>query len=114
MAQQVTTDEIRELRELIGKATPLPWEGQNGTDIFSKSGIENRLGQKADENDGWQIADCAMGQTFVGGDLEPMLLQEQRANRNLILAINALPRLLADSEALGRAEKALVFASLFD
>jgi len=68
------------------KFTPGPWTVCNVTDVFTEIGGENRAGIKADSNDGWQIADCNVGITFVGGEECELSLAEKRANAHLIAA----------------------------
>lgn len=70
--------------------TPDPWIICNGTDIFTALGSTNSSGQTADDNDGWQIADCSVGKTFVSGELASMPYSEQVANaRRIVAAVNA-------------------------
>lgn len=68
----------------MSKHTPLPWEVCNLTDLFSSSGAKNADGVRADHNDGWQIADCLVGLTFVNGEMESLDVDEQRSNAEFI------------------------------
>jgi hypothetical protein len=43
------------------KPTLGPVEIQNCTDVFTRLGAFNASGEKAQDNDGWHIADCATG-----------------------------------------------------
>lgn len=63
--------------------TPGPYEVCNGTDVFTVSGSTNAAGVKADHNDGWQVADCDTGVTFVDGHLTNLSLEEKQANARL-------------------------------
>jgi hypothetical protein len=63
-----------------------PWDAVNGTDIFTALGAVNAAGVKADDNDGWQVADCDVSATFVDGHLTVLSLDEKRANAALIAA----------------------------
>lgn len=72
--------------EIIAKATPGPWEVTNGTDVFTKQGAVNAEGVTADENDGWQIADCGAGATYANGELTELSAEEQQANARFIAA----------------------------
>ena len=70
--------------------TPEPWEITNGTDIFTELNATNASGQTADHNDGWQVANCSVGKTLVGGELVDMPYKEQSANaRRIVAAVNA-------------------------
>ena len=66
--------------------TPGPWVVVNGTDVFSALGAPRNDGIKADQNDGWQVADCGVGVTFVEGLSRTLKPSEQRANAHLIAA----------------------------
>ena len=68
------------------KFTPGPWEVVNVVDVFTMSGAANNSGVMADSVDGWQIADCSVGRTFVGGELIELGFKEQAANARLIAA----------------------------
>lgn len=63
-----------------------PWQRTNGTDVFSGLGAVNGNGVVADSNDGWQIADCMVGITFVEGEEMSLSYDEQVANAKLIAA----------------------------
>lgn len=88
-----------QLRELLAKATSLPWNVGNATDVFSALGADSGDGMPADSNDGWHIADCGVGAAFCGGELTELGYAVKKANAALIVAaVNALPALLAAAE----------------
>ena len=72
-------------RDVEAAHTPGPWEICNLTDVFTTSGATNAAGRTADPNDGWQIADCAVGITSVDGEYEPLTSDEQQANAEFIV-----------------------------
>lgn len=72
------------------KHTPLPWEIHNLTDIFTRNGATNAAGVQCDDNDGWLIADCALGVTMVHGEEGDLPSSEQQENTKFIVrACNA-------------------------
>ena len=71
--------------------TPGPWEVHNLTDVFSPSGGDSGNGVKADDNDGWLVADCGCGITFVQGQDTTLDIAVQQDNARLIAAA---PKLL--------------------
>ena len=66
--------------------TPGPWIKLNVTDVFTNLGAVRSDGLKADNNDGWQIADCDMGVTFCEDGTFPLTYEEKEANACLISA----------------------------
>jgi hypothetical protein len=74
----------------MSKFTPGPWVVVNGTDVFSALGAPRNDGIKADHNDGWLVADCGVGVTFVEGLSRTLKPSEQRANAHLIAAAPGL------------------------
>lgn len=78
------------------KHTPGPWAALNSTDVFSALGADSGDGCPADDTDGWQVADCSVGITFVDGQPTSLGLAVQKANARLIAAA---PDLLATLEA---------------
>jgi hypothetical protein len=99
----MTPEELLAIRERLNKITPWPWERLNGTDVFTVSGATNRAGVKADENDGWLIASCYGGITFVDGEPQELSYEEQRANAEFIAhAPDDIKRLLDEVERLQR------------
>lgn len=85
--------------------TPEPWEITNGTDIFTELNATNASGQTADHNDGWQVANCSVGKTLVGGELVDMPYKEQSANaRRIVAAVNATAGLTTESLEFAAAE----------
>lgn len=73
--------------------TPGPWQVVNAKDVFTAPGAPNAAGVCAEQNDGWQIADC--GSFFgcvIGDSAHEMSMDEERANARLIAAA---PELLA-------------------
>ena len=88
-------------REIVEAATPGPWEKYNITDVFTCNGGKSKYGCQADSRDGWQIADCSIGQTFVSGGLYALNMEEQKRNAQYISHFN--PQKL--SEMLDRIEQ---------
>lgn len=92
-------------------ATPGPWAVTNATDVFAELGGSNGDGLAADSNDGWYIADCSPGPTFVGGELVEMSLDEKKANAQLFVDAGTIrartgktpSELAAEVERLARA-----------
>ncbi|MDI6404992.1 hypothetical protein QL217_09450 [Cronobacter malonaticus] len=68
------------------KGTPGPWEVMNATDVFTQQGSANGSGVVCDNDDGWQVAGCFNGETFVQGELVTLSLSEKEANARLIAA----------------------------
>lgn len=66
--------------------TPGPWEVKNSTDVFTPLGHTSASGITTDDSDGWHIADCNVGPSFVGGSLVQMSYAERMANARLIRA----------------------------
>src|SRR5690606_37681021 len=81
------------------KWTPGPWEAKNGTDVFTTLGAANSEGIEAAHNDGWHVADCAAGWTFIeGGGTADLSFEERQANAHLIAAAPDLYEALASIE----------------
>lgn len=74
------------------KFTPGPWRVCNFADVFTQLGAKNKSGDKADESDGWQVADCNVSATFVDEGLVSLNTGEVRANAHLIAASPLLYR----------------------
>lgn len=103
MTKRLTDDELTQIRERADKATGGPWEIANTADIFTELGAENKEGILADDADGWHIADCSTGVTFVDGELEELSYNEVRSNASFIAyAREDIPKLLAEIERLGK------------
>jgi hypothetical protein len=83
--------------------TPGKWEVCNLTDVFTENGATNAHGVKCDDNDGWLIADCAVGITMIDGEEHQLQHKEQAANARLIAAAPAmyaaLQEVLADYDS---------------
>lgn len=75
---------IAEIRKMVAAATPGPWEVMNLRDVFTSAGATNRAGIKADNNDGWHIADTMCGPTNVNGEEWELRYTERHANAELI------------------------------
>ncbi len=78
------------------KGTPGPWEIMNSTDVFSQLGADSGDGAFADETDGWQICDCAVGLTKWAGDYAELGYDVRVANAKLIAAAPELLEALLD------------------
>ncbi len=68
----------------MSKHTPGPWTVHNRTDVFGPHGGDSGDGAKADDNDGWQVADCAVGLTAYAGEYVELGSEVRRANARLI------------------------------
>jgi len=66
--------------------TPGPWEVKNDITVFSALGADSGDGINAHSTDGWQIADCSEGFTFVDGGGVELGYDIKRANAKLISA----------------------------
>jgi hypothetical protein len=78
-----------DLEELARAATPGAWEVANGIDVFTTTGAVNGAGQRAADNDGWQVCATNIGITFLKDGSEAELsFDEQRSNARLIAAAN--------------------------
>ncbi|MGP1666054.1 MAG: hypothetical protein ACTS5I_09130, partial [Rhodanobacter sp.] len=64
--------------------TPGPWQVTNEVNVFTALGGARADGLCAQDNDGWQIADCGDGVTFVRGEEMSLPVREQAANARLI------------------------------
>lgn len=101
MTKRLTTEQLEAIRKRAEAATEGPWEISNITDIFTGLGAMNNEGIAADQNDGWQIADCGSGVTFVERELESLSFDEAQANTQFISAARTdIPALLAEVERL--------------
>jgi len=76
-------DLLADLR-ICEAATPGPWEQMNGNDVFTTRGAVNGEGVKCDDNDGWYIASCNPGPTFVNGEEMELSFHERTANARFI------------------------------
>ena len=70
----------------MSKHTPGPWTVHNGTDVFGPHGGDSGDGAKANDNDGWQVADCAVGLTAYAGQYVELGSEVRKANARLIAA----------------------------
>ena len=76
---------INEIKEALDKATSGPWERMNRTDVFTTLEAANREGIKSDDTDGWQIADCNVGLTYLeDGSISELSIDEKSSNAHLI------------------------------
>lgn len=81
------------------KFTPGPWEVLNSADVFTAQNAKRRDGVASAYNDGWHIADCAMGVTFMpDGQTYVLELQEVIANAHLIAAAPDMYAVLSELE----------------
>jgi hypothetical protein len=74
------------------KHTPGPWQVIEGANVYTAHGADSGDGIKADADDGWLIADCGSGLTYVDGELISLGYELAKANAKLI---SAAPDLLA-------------------
>lgn len=81
----------------MSKHTPGPWEINNLSSICSAVGADSGDGCEADQYDCWQIAECGVGMTLVGGQMTSLGFDVVKANACLIAAA---PDLLAALVAL--------------
>lgn len=70
----------------MSKHTPGPWEVTNDINVFSALGADSGDGHKAHSTDGWQVADCSEGLTFVDGGMVELGYDVKKANARLIAA----------------------------
>lgn len=84
MTNNYTDKDIQEIREADEKRTQGDWVAENLTDVFSELGQIDTNGRASDNNDGWQIADCDVGRTFVDGELTELEFDEKNANAQFI------------------------------
>lgn len=82
--------------------TPGPWEVKNQIQVFSLLGAESGDGYKAQESDGWQIADCSEGETFVTGGMMDLGFDVKKANAKLIAMSPQLLLALEDAAGIFR------------
>lgn len=76
--------------------TPGPWDVKNDISVFSALGADSGDGYKAHSTDGWQIADCSEGLTFVDGGMVDLSYDIKKANARLIAAAPDLLEALED------------------
>lgn len=81
----------------MSKHTPGPWEVINSTGVFSALGADSGDGTFSDSTDGWNICDCSVGATAVGGEYVELGFDVQKANARLVAAA---PDLLEALEAM--------------
>lgn len=97
--KRLSDAQLTEIRERCEKATEGPWTQMNASNVFTELGARNNLGVRADENDGWMIADTGEGRTLVEGNLYEMHANENKANATFIAnARQDIPALLAEVE----------------
>jgi hypothetical protein len=82
--------------------TPGPWEVKNQIQVFSLLGADSGDGCKAQESDGWQIADCSEGETFVPGGMMDLGFDVKKANARLIAMSPQLLIALEDAAKIMR------------
>lgn len=97
------------------KFTPGPWFVCNETDVFTGIGAQNAQVVKSSLSDGWQIADCSQGLTFVeSGEEAALSHDEDKANAALIAAApdlyGALEKMLAISGGVEQGSSVYEFA----
>ena len=86
----------------MSKHTPGPWEVKNQIQVFSALGADSGDGYKAHSTDGWQIADCSEGQTFVDGGMVDLSYGIKKANAQLIAMSPQLLLALEDAATIFR------------
>lgn len=80
----INAERIEEMKRLTEVVTPGPWEKLNSAGVFTEVGAVNANGVKADDNDGWQIAECCGLVTNVGGILTELTHVEESGNAQFI------------------------------
>ena len=94
-------ERLHEIKKRAEEATEGPWETVNGNGVFTTLGATNKAGQKAEDNDGWQIAVCDEYLTSVNGELVEMSFAEESSNAKFIAnARQDIPDLIAEVERL--------------
>lgn len=97
------TDKYQRIRNALSMGpTPGPFFVSNGSDVFTLLGATNAQGTHSDEDDGWHVADCFGGETYVNGELVPLTYSESKANAHLFAACDpdTIRGLLAERDAL--------------
>lgn len=97
------TDKYQRIRNALAMGpTPGPFFVSNGSDVFTLLGATNAQGTHSDEDDGWHVADCFGGETYVNGELVPLTYSESKANAHLFAACDpdTIRGLLAERDAL--------------
>jgi len=97
------TDKYQRIRDALAMGpTPGPLFVVNGADVFTALGSPNAQGAPSDEDDGWHVADCLGGATYVNGESMSMTYKESKANAHLFAACDpdTIRGLLAERDAL--------------
>ena len=85
----------------MSEHTPGPWKVYNSTDVFQRDpGQMNAEGIEAAPNDGWHIANCAVGWQEIDGEQVYLSLREQEANAaHIVKCVNSHERLVEAAKA---------------
>lgn len=80
----------------VGKWTAGPWEVVNSTGVYTALGATNAEGIKADNCDGWNVAETGdVSFTFVDDEVCELSYEERVANAHLIASAPELYEALA-------------------
>ena len=106
----MSNDRYEKIRKALAmRPTPGPWEVIYGIEVFTPLGARNASGAKAAANDGWHVADCDTGVTYMEEGKEKIPYGEKKANASLIAACDpdTIRALLDERDGLASENEAL-------